>query len=80
MMNNEEKILKILETVSEDVKGMRATVQENSDMIKAITHRLEMLDSKMDGLQATTASIKQMQDFKRNMSERLRELADGIMP
>ena len=66
--------------IKDDVNGVKATVQENCDMIKAMTHRLETLDAKMDGLQNTTASLKQMQDFKRNMSEKLRELANGIMP
>ncbi|HCB94124.1 MAG TPA: hypothetical protein DEP57_10045 [Selenomonas sp.] len=86
-MNNDEKILAMLESLSEDVKGIKAdvngikvTVQENCDMIKAMAHSLETLDAKMDGLQNTTASLKQMQEFKRNMSEKLRELANGIMP
>ena len=92
-MSNEDKIILMLESINtdinglkkdvssikEDVAGIKSTVQENCDMIKALTHRAETLDAKMDGLQNTTASLKQMQEFKKNMSDKLRELANGIM-
>lgn len=91
-MTNEEKILSMLEELTqgqkelrqgqkdlqERVKVVESMTRENSDIMKAVSHRLEFVEAKIDGLQVTTASLKQMQDFKQKMSAKLAALSREI--
>lgn len=91
-MTNEEKILSMLEKMDsrlerleagqgelkERVNVVESMARESADIMKAVSHRLDFVEAKIDGLQVTTASIKQMQDFKQRMSAKLAELSREI--
>ena len=58
---------------------MRAAIEENSDMINAMKTNLEMMDAKLDNIKTTTASIKQVQDLKQTMGERLMSMGRELI-
>ena len=68
-----------LSRVEEKVDALGVTVKENTEMIKALTNRTDMLDAKMDGLTLGTASTAQVQAVRREFREHLRNIGQAFM-
>ena len=59
--------------------GLEKTVQEHSQWLSAMRTNMEMMDAKLDRIETTTASIKQVQDLRRTIGERLESMGRELL-
>ena len=81
-MTDTEKILQAIRELDEKNEKrfslLETQVQENTQFINALTKRVELMDAKLDGIQLTTASIKQVQDLRISIGERLKLMGQEL--
>lgn len=89
----DEKVLTLLEEINgrlrvmengqkemrEDARIMKVTLEEHSRMLSAMRTNLEMMDAKLDRVETTTASIKQVQALRRSIGERLTNMGRELL-
>lgn len=74
-----DKLDEKTDRMQEDAKAMRVTLDEHSRMLNAMRTNLEMMDAKLDRVETTTASIKQVQDLRRSVGERLTTMGRELL-
>lgn len=69
-MNNEEKILKILESIQSQINGLQSQTSENTQILKALEHNSQMHKAEINKLNHQFAEL---QDTVKNISSKMDE-------
>lgn len=76
---DDTEALKFLKRLDERSEMMSRTLEEHSRMLSAMRTNLEMMDAKLDRVETTTASIKQVQDLRHTIGERLTSMGKELL-
>lgn len=49
-MNNEEKILKVLESMQSKFDGLQSQTSENTQILKAIEHKVDLIKTEIESI------------------------------
>lgn len=74
-MNNEEKILQVLESIQTDIGQMK---QETNARFGAIDKRLDVMDKRLDVMQEDISEIKEHAEVTREATNALGRWAETV--
>lgn len=68
-MNNEEKILKVLESMQSQLNGLESQTSENTQILKALEHKVDVIKAEQENMKHDLANISgDIQSIKKDVN------------
>lgn len=68
-MNNEEKILKVLESMQSQLNGLESQTSENTQILKALEHKVDIVKAEQENMKHNLANISgDIQSIKKDVN------------